>query len=63
MVKNPPALRETWVRSLGWDDSLEEGMATESSALAWRIHEYRKLEGLGLHGIAIPVHGIAKSLT
>ena len=37
MVKNPPAMRETWVRSLGWEDALEEGMATHSSILAWRI--------------------------
>ena len=37
MVKNLPALRVTWVRSLGWEDPLEEGMATHSSILAWRI--------------------------
>ena len=37
MVKNPPAVWETWVRSLGWEDPLEEGMATHSSVLAWRI--------------------------
>ena len=37
MVKNLPAKRKTWVRSLGWEDSLEEGMATHSSILAWRI--------------------------
>ena len=36
-VKNLPAMWETWVRSLGWEDSLEEGMATHSSILAWRI--------------------------
>ena len=36
-VKNPPAMRETWVQSLGWEDPLEEGMATHSSILAWRI--------------------------
>ena len=36
-VKNPPAMRETWVQSLGWKDPLEEGMATYSSILAWRI--------------------------
>ena len=36
-VKNPPAMRETWVRSLGWEDPLEEGKATHSSILAWRI--------------------------
>ena len=37
MVKNLPALRETWVGSLGWEDSLEKGKATHSSILAWRI--------------------------
>ena len=37
MVKNPPAVEETWVRSLGWEDPLEEGIATHSSLLAWRI--------------------------
>ena len=37
MVKILPAIRETWVRSLGWEDPLEEGMATCSSILAWRI--------------------------
>ena len=37
LVKNPPAMWETWVRSLGWEDPLEEGKATHSSILAWRI--------------------------
>ena len=37
MVKNPPGMRETWVQSLGWEDPLEEDMATHSSILAWRI--------------------------
>ena len=37
MVKNLPAMQETWVQSLGWEDPLEEGMATHSSFLAWRI--------------------------
>ena len=37
MVKNSPAMRETWVQSLGWEDPLEEDMATHSSILAWRI--------------------------
>ena len=36
-VKNLPAVCETWVRSLGWEDPLEQGMATHSSILAWRI--------------------------
>ena len=37
MVKNPPAMREIWVQSLGWKDPLEESMATHSSVLAWKI--------------------------
>ena len=37
MVKNLPAMRETWVRSLSWEDPLEEGIAVLSSILAWRI--------------------------
>ena len=36
-VKNPPAMQETWVLSLGWEDPLEKGKATYSSILAWRI--------------------------
>ena len=36
-VKNPPAMQETWVQSLGWEGPLEKGMATHSSILAWRI--------------------------
>ena len=39
MVKNLPAMRETWVLSLGWKDHMEEGMASHSSILAWRITE------------------------
>ena len=37
LVKNPPAMRETWVLSLGWEDPPEKGKATYSSVLAWRI--------------------------
>ena len=37
MVKNPPAIQETWIQSLGWEDPLEEGMAIHSSILGWRI--------------------------
>ena len=37
MVKNPPAVQEALVRSLGWEDPLEKGMATHSSILAWEI--------------------------
>ena len=49
-VKNMPAMWETWVRSLGWDDALEKGMATLSSILAWRIpwmEEPEELQCLG----------------
>ena len=37
LVKNPPAMQETWVRSLGWEDPLEKGKAADLSILAWRI--------------------------
>ena len=47
LVKNPPAMRETWIRSLGWKDPLEKGKAIRSSILAWRI--------------PWTVHGVAKS--
>ena len=44
MVKNPPAMQETWVQSMGREDPLEKGMATHSSILAWRIPQ-RSLVG------------------
>ena len=44
-VRNLAAMQETWVQSLGWEDTLEQGMATHSSILAWRIHEQRSLMG------------------
>ena len=56
MVKNPPAMREIWVQSLGWEDALEEGMATHASILAWRISIAR---GAWLAA----VHMVAKSWT
>ena len=37
LIKNPPAMRETWVLSLGWEDPLEKGKGTHSTILAWRI--------------------------
>ena len=46
MVKNPPAMQETWVHFLGWEDPLEEGMATHSSILAWRIPWTEEPDGL-----------------
>ena len=46
MVENPPAMWETWVRSLGWEDSPEEGMAAQSGILAWKNpHGQRSLAG------------------
>ena len=42
-VKSLPAMQETWVQSLGWEDSSEKGMATHSSTLAWRIPWTEKL--------------------
>ena len=50
LVKNLPAVWETWVRSLGWEDPLEEEMATHSSILAWRIpwtEEPGRLQSMG----------------
>ena len=49
-VKNLPTKQETWVQSLGWEDPLEEGMATHSSILAWRIpwtEEPGRLQSMG----------------
>ena len=64
MVKNLPAMQETWVRSLGWEDPLEEGMATHSSILAWRIlmaKETGGLQSMGLqrfgHDWGLSTHG------
>ena len=50
VVKNPPAVQETWVRSLGWEDPLEKEMATYSSFLTWEIpwtEEPSRLESVG----------------
>ena len=49
LVKNPPAMWETWVRSLGLEDPLEKGTATQSSILAWRnvIEEPGELQSMG----------------
>ena len=46
LVKNPPAMQETWVRSLGWEDPLETGKATHSSVLAWGCKELDTTEQL-----------------
>ena len=52
MVKIPPAMQGTWVQSLGWGGPLEEGMATLSSILAWRIPIDRGAWGATVHGVA-----------
>ena len=52
MVKNLPAMQETWFRSLGWEDPLEEGMATHSNILAWRIPMDRGAWWVIVHGVA-----------
>ena len=51
-VKNPPAIQETRVRSLGWGDPLEKGMATHSSIVAWRIPKDRGAWRDTVHGVA-----------
>ena len=51
MVKSPPAMQETWVQSLGWDNPLEKGMTTHSSILAWRIPWTEELVGLQSIGL------------
>ena len=55
-VKNPPVVQQTQVRSLGWEDLLEEGMATHSSILAWKI----SMDGRARRAT---VHGVTKSQT
>ena len=53
-VKNPPAMQETWVGSLGWENPLEKRMATHSSILAWRIPWTEKpgrLQAMGLQRV------------
>ena len=50
-IKNLPAMWETWVWSLGWEDPLEEGMETHSSILAWRIPMDRRTWWAAVHGV------------
>ena len=52
MVKNPPAVQETWVRSLGQEIPLEKGMATHSSIRAWRIPMERGAWWTTVYGVA-----------
>ena len=56
LVKNLPAMRETWVQSLDWEESLEEGMANHSSILSWRI----PMDG---EAWLATVHGVTKGRT
>ena len=51
MVKNLPVMQETWVQPLGWEDPPEEGMATHSSILAWRIPKDRRAWQATAHGV------------
>ena len=65
MVKNPPAVWKTWARSLGWDDPLEEGMATHSSMLAWRIpgtEEPGRLQSMGSQSDTVERLSIAQHI-
>ena len=50
-VKKLPAIQETWVQSLGWEDPLEKGMAAHSSILAWEIPWTEELVGATVHGV------------
>ena len=51
-VKNLPAMWETWVQSPGWEDHMQEGMATHSSILAWRVPSNRGTWWATAHGVA-----------
>ena len=52
LVKKPSAVRETWVQFTGWEDPLEEGMASHSSIPAWKIPWREEPGGLTVHGVA-----------
>ena len=56
-VKNLPAMWDTWVRSLGWEELLEKGMATHSSILAWGIPWTEEPRGLQAMGLTRVGHG------
>ena len=63
-VKNPPAMKETWVWSLGWEDTLEKGMVTHSSIIAWRILWIEEPSGLQFMGLQrVRLDWVAKAIT
>ena len=51
LAKNPPAMRETWVQTLGWEDTLEKGTATDFSIATWRIPWTRRAWQATVHGV------------
>ena len=59
MLKNLPAMWETWVKSLGWEDPLEEGMVTHSSILAWTIPMDRGAWKATVHGVKKRLTGLS----
>ena len=64
MVKNLPAMQETWVRSLGWEDPLEKGTATHSRILAWRIprtEEPGRLQSVGSRRVRHDIYSFSNS--
>ena len=63
LVKNQPAMQETWVRSLSWEDPLEKGTATHSSTLAWKIPWMEEPGGLQSMGSLRVRHNGATSLS
>ena len=62
-VKNLPAMQETWVWSLSWEDPLKEGMATHSSILAWEIPQTEEPVGLQSMGSQRVRHNLATKRT
>ena len=60
MVKNLPAVRETWVRTLGWEDPLEEGMETHPSIFAWRIPMDRGAWQATVHAVMKNLTGLSR---
>ena len=59
MVKNLPAMQETWARSLGWEDPLEKGMAIHYDILDWRIPWTEEPGGLQFMGLQRVTHDLA----